>query len=61
MVLRSLHRAARALELNGEGRFACWHRALDDHRPKTLNRAGFCRLLGDDGRPVKSDADHQRE
>ncbi len=49
------------LELNGEGRFAWWHRALDDHTPKTLNRAGFRRLLGDDGRPVKSDSDHQRE
>ena len=49
------------LELNGEGRFAWWHRALDDHTPKTLNRAGFRRLLGADGRPVKSDADHLRE
>ena len=26
-----------------------------------MNRAGFRRLQGDDGRPVKSDADHQRE
>ena len=49
------------LELNGEGRFAWWHRAMDDHTPKTLNRAGFRRLLGDDGKPIKSDSDHQRE
>ena len=49
------------LELNGEGRFAWWHRAMDDRVPKTLNRAGFRRLLGDDGKPIKSDADHQRE
>ena len=49
------------LELNGEGRFAWWHRAMDDHTPKTLNRAGFRRLLGDDGKPIKHDADHQRE
>ena len=49
------------LELNGEGRFAWWHRAMDDHTPKTLNRAGFRRLLGDDGKPVKSASDHQRE
>ena len=49
------------LELNGEGRFAWWHRAMDDHTPKTLNRAGFRRLLGDDGKPIKSDSDHHRE
>jgi putative DNA primase/helicase len=49
------------LELNGEGRFAWWHRAMDDHTPKTLNRAGFRRLLGQDGKPVRSDAEHQRE
>lgn len=56
-----LRQVRQFLELNGEGRFAWWHRALDDHTPKTLNRAGFRRLLGDDGKPVKSDADHQRE
>lgn len=49
------------LELHGEGRFAWWHRAMDDHNPKTLNRAGFRRLLGEDGKPVKSNADHLRE
>jgi putative DNA primase/helicase len=26
-----------------------------------LNRAGFRRLLGPDGRPIKTDSDHQRE
>jgi putative DNA primase/helicase len=56
-----LRQVRQFLEANGEGRFAWWHRALDDHTPKTLNRAGFRRLLGDDGKPVKSDADHQRE
>lgn len=56
-----LRQVRRFLELNGEGRFTWWHRAMDDHTPKTLNRAGFRRLLGDDGKPVKSDADHQRE
>ena len=49
------------LELNGEGRFAWWHRSMDDHTPKTLNRAGFRRLLGSDGKPIKNDSDHQRE
>jgi len=56
-----LRQVRQFLELNGEGRFAWWHRALDDHTPKTLNRAGFRRLLGEDGKPIKSDADHQRE
>lgn len=56
-----LRQVRQFLELNGEGRFAWWHRAMDDHTPKTLNRAGFRRLLGDDGKPVKSDSDHQRE
>ena len=56
-----LRQVRQFLELNGEGRFTWWHRALDDHTPKTLNRAGFRRLLGDDGKPIKSDADHQRE
>lgn len=56
-----LRQVRQFLELNGEGRFAWWHRALDDHTPKTLNRAGFRRMLGDDGKPIKSDADHQRE
>ena len=56
-----LRQVRQFLEANGEGRFAWWHRALDDHTPKTLNRAGFRRLLGDDGKPIKSDSDHQRE
>lgn len=56
-----LQQVRRFLELNGEGRFAWWHRAMDDHTPKTLNRAGFRRLLGQDGKPVRSDAEHQRE
>ncbi len=56
-----LRQVRQFLELHAEGRFTWWHRAADDHAPKTLNRAGFRRLLGDDGKPIKSDADHQRE
>lgn len=56
-----LRQVRQFLELHGEGRFAWWHRAMDDHNPKTLNRAGFRRLLGDDGKPIKSDSDHLRE
>lgn len=49
------------LEAHGEGRFTWWHRAGDDHAAKTLNRAGFRRLVSEDGKPIKSDAEHQRE
>jgi len=56
-----LRQARRFLELNGEGRFTWWHRAMDDHASKTLNRAGFRRLLDDDGKPLRSDSDHMRE
>ncbi len=49
------------LEAHGEGRFAWWHRAGDDHAAKTLHRAGFRRLVTEDGKPIKSDPDHQRE
>lgn len=49
------------LESHGEGRFTWWHRAGDDHAAKTLNRAGFRRMVGEDGKPIKNNADHQRE
>ena len=49
------------LEAHGEGRFTWWHRAGDDHAAKTLNRAGFRRMVSEDGKPIKSDAEHQRE
>lgn len=48
-------------EAHGEGRFTWWHRAADDHNAKTLQRAGFRRMVGEDGKPIKSDADHQYE
>ena len=38
-----------------------WHRAADDHAPKTLQRAGVRRMLNADGQPIKSDPEHQRE
>lgn len=56
-----LRQVKQFLELNGEGRFSWFHRAMDDHTPKTLNRAGFRRLLGADGKAVRSNADHQTE
>ena len=48
------------LESHGEGRFTWWHRAGDDHAAKTLNRAGFRRMVSEDGKPIKNDAEHQR-
>ncbi|XVJ70346.1 MAG: DUF927 domain-containing protein [Rhizobacter sp.] len=56
-----IRRVRSFLELNGEGRFAWSHRALDDHNPKTLNRAGFRRLLTKEGKVIRSDSDHQQE
>lgn len=40
-------------EAHGEGRFTWWHRATDDHNAKTLQRAGFRRLIDADGKPIK--------
>ena len=41
------------LEAHGEGRFTWWHRAMDDHNAKTLQRAGFRRLIDEDDQPIK--------
>lgn len=60
--VNSMLRQVRAfLEQHGEGRFAWWHRASDDHASKTLARVGYRRMVGEDGRPIKSDAEHLRE
>ena len=56
-----LRAVRRFLETHGDGRFAMWHRAVDDHAPKTLQRAGVRRMLNADGQPIKSDPEHQRE
>jgi putative DNA primase/helicase len=44
---------------HGDGRFTWWHRATDDHNPKTLQRAGFRRMLGPDGKPTRNDPENQ--
>jgi putative DNA primase/helicase len=49
------------LEANGEGRFTWWHRAADDHSAKTLQRAGFRRLVARDGEPIKTNGQHLAE
>ena len=60
-VVAMLRAVRRFLETHGDGRFAMWHRAADDHAPKTLQRAGVRRMLNADGEPIKSDPEHQRE
>ena len=60
-VVAMLRAVRRFLETHGDGRFAMWHRAVDDHAPKTLQRAGVRRMLNADGQPIKSDPEHQRE
>jgi putative DNA primase/helicase len=60
-VVAMLRAVRRFLETHGEGRFTWWHRASDDHNAKTLQRAGFRRMVDQDGKPIKSDAEHQRE
>lgn len=52
-VTAMLRQVRRFFEAHGEGRFTWWHRATDDHSSKTLQRAGFRRLVGADGKPVK--------
>ena len=56
-----LRAVRRFLESHGEGRFTWWHRGADDHNAKTLHRAGYRRLMDKSGKPVKNDAEHQRE
>lgn len=44
------------LEKNGDALLTWLHRAHDDHKPATPLRAGFKRLVGEDGKPLKIDA-----
>lgn len=60
-VRQMLRQVRRFLEAHGSGRFTWWHRASDDHAPNTLQRAGFRRMVDSEGKPIKSDAEHQRE
>ena len=58
----SMLRAVRQfLETHGEGRFTWWHRGADDHSVKTLQRAGFRRMLDADGNPIKTNSQHGSE
>ncbi len=48
-------------QAHGDSRFVWWHRANDDHKPNTINRAGFKRMLSKDGTPINSNTDHHKE
>ncbi len=48
-------------QAHGDSRFVWWHRASDDHAAKTINRAGFRRMLTQDGKAISSNADHHKE
>ncbi len=60
-VVAILRQVRRHFEAHGEGRYAWWHRAADDHNAKTLNRAGLRRMLNERGEPIKNNPEHQRE
>ena len=60
-VTAMLRAVRRFLEAHGEGRFTWWHRGADDHSAKTLMRAGYRRMVDSEGKPIKSDAEHDRE
>jgi putative DNA primase/helicase len=47
-------------QAHGDARFTWWHRANDDHKPNTINRAGFKRMLSRDGTAINSNADHHK-
>jgi putative DNA primase/helicase len=48
-------------QAHGDSRFTWWHRAMDDRKPNTINRAGFKRMLTKEGAPINSNSDHHRE
>jgi putative DNA primase/helicase len=49
------------IQVNGDSRFAWSHRTFDDHAPKTINQAGFKRMISKSGTPIKSNADWHKE
>ena len=60
-VVAMLRQVKRFLETHGDGRFTWWHRGADDHNAKTLQRAGFKRMLNAEGEPVKTQSKHLAE
>lgn len=59
--MQMLRQVRAFLERHGESRFHWWHRAADDRSPNTPNRAGFRKLVNEDGTEVSRESDHVRE
>jgi putative DNA primase/helicase len=55
-----LQQVSAFFQLHGEARFVPWHRANDDHKPNTINRAGFRRMLTGEGVAINTNADHHK-
>ncbi len=55
-----LQQVSAFFQLHGEARFVSWHRATDDHKPNTINRAGFRRMITGDGVEINSNSDHHK-
>jgi putative DNA primase/helicase len=53
-VVAMLRQVRSFLAMHGDGRFAMWHRSVDDNAPKILQRAGVRRMLDANGKPFKS-------
>ena len=60
-VVAMLRQVRQYLSVNGDGRFTWWHRGADDHSAKTLQRAGYRRMLNDNGEPIKTNNQHGAE
>lgn len=45
---------------HGDARFVWWHRAMDDHKPSTVQRVGFKRMIARDGTAISNGADHNK-
>jgi len=58
---KMLRQVAGFFQAHGEARFVWWHRANDDDKPNTINRAGFKRLVTCGGKAINSGADHHHE
>ncbi len=48
------------IQRHAESRLTWWHRALDDHKPNTINRAGFKKQITKDGTPINSNQDFHK-
>jgi len=53
-----LRQVAAFFQTHGEARFVWWHRAMDDHKPNTINRAGFKRLQTRDGTAINTNSEY---